>query len=78
MLALLGQGTPRSTGELAALLGLDVTAVRECGSRLADAKRVVRVGYRDERPWAGGWQAGRQMRYGAWLLPERAWRRQRL
>ena len=71
VLALLADGTPRSTGELAAALEADPAAIRACTARLSRGKRVVRVGTRHEPPAAGYWFPGRPVSHAVWALPER-------
>jgi predicted ArsR family transcriptional regulator len=68
ILDLLGDGVPRSTGELADALGADPTAARHCLSRLANTRKVVRVGYRTET-LRRGWQTGRTVHHAVWTLP---------
>ena len=69
VLALLGDGTPRSTGELVDALGMDVLTVRECLDALQRQRRVLRVGYRHERPRGGRLRASKTVRYAVWTLP---------
>jgi hypothetical protein len=69
VLALLADGTPRSTGELAACLGTDAAALRECVTRLAKSRRIVRVGTRKEAAPVGSWFPSRAVSHAVWALP---------
>jgi predicted ArsR family transcriptional regulator len=72
LLALLADGTPRSTGELAAAAGVDRLGVTFTMERLKQTGRVVAVGTRHAAPARGGWQAGRTAPQTVWALPGHA------
>jgi len=73
VLALLADGTPRGTGELAAALRVTRLGVSRVMTRLVAAGRVVNRRAPAAAPVSGaGWQARKATRQAIWTLREHA------
>ena len=70
VLALLADGTPRSTGELAAAVGVHRLGITRTMIRLKQQGRVVPCGRQPDAPGTGGWERGKASQQTVWTLPD--------